>query len=247
MARALFFALLSVCALDVASVRADDTGSAAPDAAPDEERGVSEAAPESAPSSSTEPVDADAERWKFRAMAAAAAPVGALIGAGAFFAFRMAFLATVYAAALFLDAKTSSAIGGLYQASFLSYVFLPLLGGLGAALLAWPFASRLGALATGAVTTGATAVLFGGGTVVGLVGGTVLGAVTGIGLASSVNDPWTSLAFVFAGGVIGGALGLLSGAVIGGLGGLVVAPATMGALVGREPEWWDDTMGAPSE
>lgn len=246
MSRALLVALLSVFALDVVSARADD-GAAASTAAPDEEHGLSSAAPETAPPSSTETAAPDAERWKFRAMAAAAAPVGALIGAGAFFAFRLAFLGAVYASQSFLDFKTANAIAGAYQASFLSYVFLPLLGGLGAALLVWPFASRLGALATGAVTTGATAVLFGGGTVVGLVGGTVLGAVTGIGLASSVNDPWTSLAFVVAGSVIGGALGLLSGAVIGGLGGLVVAPAAMGALVGREPDWWGEAMGAPSE
>lgn len=247
MSRALFVLSLVVSCLHVEAARADG-GTTASATVPDEAPDASGSAVEqTAPSSTAESVDADAERWKFRAMAAAAAPIGAMIGTGAFFAFRLVFLSVVYGAAAFVDQKTANAIAGVYQASFFSYVFLPVLGGLGAALFVWPFASRIGALATGAVTTGATAVLFGGGTVVGLVGGTLLGAFTGFGLASSAGDPWTSLGFVVAGSVIGGALGFLTGAVIGGLGGVVIAPAAMGALVGREPEWWAEAMGAPGE
>jgi hypothetical protein len=185
----------------------------------------------------------DADRWMFRLLAAVAAPVGSIVGVGVFLMIRAAFVGMLVVLPSAFGSSTARDVSALiYQASYISYAMLPIAAGLGAALFVLPFTSLIGSLATGAVTTGATAILG----IVGTLAGAGLGAFLGgaLGFYVGINDPfpYIGLLYLLVGGIVGGVIGAGVGALAALLGGTIVTPTVMGVVVGKKPDWWDENV-----
>jgi hypothetical protein len=184
----------------------------------------------------------------FRGMAALAAPVGSIVSVGAFLLLRLAVVGLVsYGPPLLLGRPATEAELSLYSLSLVTYVLVPIIAGLGAALFVLPFTSWLGSLVTGVLTTGATIVATYAGFWAGLLIGVFVGGAVGAYVGVQDNDPLVGLLVLMVGAYIGGGLGALAGGSIGVFAGMVATPGITGLFVGRKPSFWDDMNGSAGE